>query len=96
MQGISEAGESGIGDDDTLNALAEAVCANDSAAAAHARRQLLQRLGPEALLDAAATLGAFNAYPRIADATGIPLESTKASATSDLRANLGLDTLMSQ
>ena len=38
-------------------------------------------------------LASFNAYPRIADATGIPLEDAKAAATASLRRELGLDAL---
>ena len=45
------------------------------------------------MVDAAAVIASFNAYPRAADATGIPLEETKAALTADLRAALGLDAL---
>ena len=44
-------------------------------------------------VDAAATIAAFNAYTRMADATGIPLETPKAEATVELRQELGLEAL---
>jgi hypothetical protein len=50
-------------------------------------------MGERAMTDAAATIAAFNAYPRIADATGIPLEDAKAAGTADLRMELGLNEL---
>ena len=48
------------------------------------------------MVDAAAVIAAFNCYPRVADATGIPLEETKAAATEAMRAELGLDKLDSR
>ena len=45
------------------------------------------------MVDAAATIAAFNAYTRMADATGIPLEAPKAEATVELRQELGLEAL---
>ena len=51
------------------------------------------RWGEAAMVDAAATIAAFNAYPRAADATGIPLEEAKRDLTADLRRELGLDIL---
>ena len=43
------------------------------------------------MLDVASVIAAFNAYPRAADATGIPLEDAKRKATTGLRAELGLE-----
>ena len=45
------------------------------------------------MVDAAAVIAAFNGYPRVADATGIPLEDYKADVTEALRSELGLDSL---
>ena len=50
-------------------------------------------MGEQALVDAAATIAAFNAYPRMADSTGIPLESSKEEITQELRVELRLDRL---
>lgn len=74
-----------------LNAFAEAICANDAVAIDRARGALVAVAGVPAMLDAAAAIAAFNAYPRMADATGIPLEDGKAVATAGLREELGLE-----
>ena len=58
-----------------------------------ARNALLDRLGAEALVDAAAIVASFNAVVKVADGSGIPLEDFKAEATEDLRAELGLEKL---
>ena len=76
-----------------LNAFAEAICGRDSGAIAGARQAVIDRLGEAAMVDAAAVIAGFNAYPRIADATGIPLEAAKQAASAGLRAELGLDAL---
>jgi hypothetical protein len=47
--------------------------------------------GAVALVDAAAVVATFNAIDRVADSTGIPIEDSKAEATRDLRAALGID-----
>ncbi len=38
-------------------------------------------------------IAGFNAFPRVADATGIPLEDQKADMTAGLRDELGLNVL---
>ena len=48
------------------------------------------------MVDAAAVIAAFNAYPRAADATGIPIEEFKLEPTEDLRKELALDALPSR
>jgi hypothetical protein len=83
--------EVGVAHSDVLNAFVEALCAREGEAIASARAALVQTLGEAAMVDAAAVIAAFNAYPRIADATGIPLEEAKAAASATLRAQLGLE-----
>lgn len=51
---------------------AEAVVAQDEARTARAREALRSALGEDGLVDAAAIVGAFHGFVRIADATGIP------------------------
>ena len=70
---------------------AEAVLGDDDVALARARDALITALGPPGLVDAAGVVGLFSAIDRVADATGIPLESEKAAASADFRAALGLD-----
>ncbi len=51
---------------------AEAVVAQDDTRSATAREALRKLLGEAGLADAAATVGAFHGFVRIADAVGIP------------------------
>ncbi|MDP6342008.1 MAG: alkylhydroperoxidase-related (seleno)protein, partial [Alphaproteobacteria bacterium] len=76
-----------------MNAFTEAICTRDLAAMAAARQGITSAMGERGMVDAAAVIAAFNAYPRIADATGIPLEDAKAEATEGMRAELDLDRL---
>ena len=55
------------------------------------RQSLLEAIGPQGLVDAAAVAGLFNAIDRVADATGTPLEDWKANSTADFRAEIGVD-----
>ncbi len=56
-----------------------------------ARAELLQAVGPLALVEAAATVGIFNGLVRVADATGIPLDDGTLRASADFRPELGLN-----
>ena len=90
------ANPSGLPQGDLLNAFAEGLCNRDTAQTEQARTGLVDALGEAAMVDAAATIAAFNAYPRAADATGIPIEEFKLDPTRDLRAELALDALPSR
>ena len=70
---------------------AEAVLDGDDARLSQARAALLDTIGSNALVDAAAVVGFFNAIDRVADATGIPLDPERVGQTADFRAALGLD-----
>ena len=85
------AATSGVAHADVLVAFAEAVVGGDEEALADARVALLDELGPEALVDAAAVVGNFQRMVRIADSTGIPLDGAMELVTEDLRSELGLD-----
>jgi hypothetical protein len=82
---------SGVAQAGALLAFADAAVGGDEAALAAARQGLLDVLGPEALVDAAAVVGNFERMTRIADATGIPLDAPVVAMTQDIRADLGLD-----
>lgn len=86
-------GGSGLPQGELLNDFVEAVCAGDIARTATVRQKIVKAMGEAAMIDAAAVIAAFNCYPRVADATGIPLEDAKAAATASMRAELGLDEL---
>lgn len=74
-----------------LTALAEALVHGDDTALAQSRARVLDALGPRGLVDAAAVASNFERMVRIADATGIPLDTPVAALTADLRDRLHLD-----
>lgn len=67
-------GTTGIAHSATLIAFAEAVVGDDDARLDRARKELLQVMGPDALVDASATVASFNSVVRVASCTGIPLD----------------------
>jgi hypothetical protein len=77
-----------------LVAFAEAVV-GDGDDLAGARAELLERIGPDGLVDAAAVVAGFDATDRIADATGTQLDDYLERGTVELRAELGIDELAS-
>ena len=84
-------GDGGVPHGRLLVEFAEAVLGEDKAALSRARAALREVIGPAGLADAAGVVGLFNAIDRVADATGIPLEAEKATASADFRAALGAD-----
>ena len=82
---------SGVPHADVLLPFADAALSFDPARIAPARAAVLAALGKAAMIDAAAVIAGFNGITRIADATGIPLEDTKADDTADWREALGIN-----
>ena len=74
-----------------LNKFTEAICARNLEHVSNLRDDIINVMGEEAMVDAAATIAAFNAYPRMANATGIPIEEVKRGVTAELREELGLE-----
>jgi hypothetical protein len=93
MTGI---GDGGIPHGQELMTFAEATLGDDAHALVEARRSLLRTSGADALVDAAAVSGLFNAIDRVADATGTPLEDWKTEASLDFRSAIGIDDFMSR
>lgn len=56
-----------------------------------AREALRSVVGDAGLVEAAATVAAFEGLNRIADATGIQLDDSLAADTADFRGKLGID-----
>ena len=56
-----------------------------------ARAALLDAVGGEPFVEAAATVGIFNGLVRVADATGIPLDPATRAGSAALRQALALD-----
>lgn len=84
------AATSGLAHEEVLVAFAEALVCDGADALARSRTRILEELGPEALVDAAAVASNFERMVRIADSTGIPLDSFLDEATVDIRAKLNL------
>jgi len=85
------AAASGVDHAPELVALAEALVGEDDAALARARAALLAAMGAEALVDAVAVASNFERMVRIADATGIPLDTGVDVLGLPLRDALGLE-----
>ena len=70
---------------------AGAIARRDEAALAHSRSVLQREAGPEVVVDAAAVAANFQRMVRIADCTGIPLDTAAAAMSADVRKELELD-----
>ena len=72
--------------------LAFATAANQRADELPAAREALRAVvGDDGVLEAAATVAAFNGLVRVADGTGIQLDPSMLVSTSDSRTQLGID-----
>ncbi len=89
--------DTGVPHGPELLAFAEAVVGDgvSDGDIAATRAELLERIGPDALVDAAAIVAGFDATDRIADATGTQLDDYLENGTVELRAELGIDALAS-
>jgi len=86
----TRSGDAGVPDGEEL--LAFATAANRRADnLVDARQALEQAVGPEGLLEAAATVAIFNGLVRVADGTGIQLDPSMLTSTAETRAALGID-----
>ena len=83
------AAKSGVAHGEELVRLAEAVVSgDDEQALAGARMRVLDAVGPEGLVSAAAVVGNFQRMVRIADSIGIPLDAPVEILSQDLRDDL--------
>ena len=78
-----------------LVSFTEAVMGDDEARLDGERAALRALLSPEAFVDAAAVIGAFNVVDRIANATGIPLDAGMAAMSGEVREELELARFLS-
>ena len=69
---------------------AGAIAQRDEAALVHSRSILEQEAGAEVVVDAAAVAANFQRMVRIADCTGIPLDTAAAAMSADVRKELEL------
>ena len=95
VRGITEGFDPGldIAHAALLVEFAEAVVLRDESRIAAARAALLPALGPAGVVDAAAVVGAFHGFVRIADATGIPYTTAaRGEDAPELRERAGVNT----
>jgi hypothetical protein len=81
--------ESGVPNEDVLIAFTEAAVGRDGNLP-EVRDELVARLGADALVDTAAVIGNFERMVRIADGTGIPLDTAVSLISADLQESLGV------
>ena len=73
-----------------LSDFATAAVIGDEPELERTRREILDQLGPEQLVDAAALVAHYEKMDRIADATGIPLDAPMQILGGELRDSLGI------
>ena len=81
---------------EVLVAFAEAIVGGDAGAIAMARQGVIDAMGVEAMIDAAAVASNFERMVRIADATGIPLGDRLETAARGVIDELGLERLQGE
>jgi hypothetical protein len=90
LEGVRHGGVSGVSHGEELLAFAEALMTGDDASLDRARREMLDAMGVAAFVEAAGVAAQFNGIVRIADATGIPVDSVDAEFTKAIQAELGI------
>ena len=88
---VGKPGDGNIPHGALLVTFAEAVLGVENERLADTQSRIRAALGDAALVDAAAIVATFIAIDRVADATGIQIEDTKAQTTADIRAALGIN-----
>jgi hypothetical protein len=83
-------GDVGIAHAAELLAFTDAVIRGDDAALARTRAALRAVISPEAYVEVAAIIAAFNVVDRVADAIGIPLDDMMLAMSADVRDELRL------
>ena len=82
---------SGVAGGDLLLEFTDACLGDDADRLLTARQRLADELGPQAMIESAAIVATFSQMVRIADATGIPLDSVTQQASEGFREEIGLE-----
>lgn len=92
LHAVTRGGEarSGVADEDVLIPFAEAAVRREAKALASAREAVARRMGDAALVDTACIVANFQRMVRIADGTGIPIDTPIALISADMRDELGI------
>ena len=96
MMASAKAGDGGIEHGELLTAFADAAVSGDLAQLSTARDALREAAGSAVVVDAAGVIGNFQRMVRIADGTGIPLDTMVETMSSDFREGLGLERFSSR
>jgi hypothetical protein len=92
LRAISKQGfASGVENGELLIEFANAVMSPDETRLAAARQGIVETMGGGALVETAAVAGNFNQLVRIADATGIPIDSMALGLTAPTRETLDIN-----
>ena len=91
LKAVMGDGNGGVKGGAELTAFAEATVSGGDNAITSAREKLVRALGPEATVDAAGVIGNFERMVRIADGTGIPLDTPVNMISADMREEVGID-----
>lgn len=92
LRSISKEGfSSGVEHGDLLLEFANAVMNADDARLDHARQEIFDSMGAKALVECAAIAANFNQMVRIADSTGIPIDSMAIGMTAATRETLDIN-----
>ncbi len=84
---IPEGVEAGV----ELRNFADAILMQPAEEIVRTRKQLVEKLGEPAMIDAAAVVGNFQRMVRIADSTGIPLDEPVLMISQFIREDLGIN-----
>ena len=86
----SNGSDGGVAHGALLSNFATAAVTGDNTALERTRREILDKLGPEEFVDAAALVAHYEKMDRIADATGLPLDAPMQVLGGELRDSLGI------
>lgn len=86
----SNGSDGGVAHGALLSDFASAAVTGDHPTLERTRREILDQLGPEELVDAAALVAHYEKMDRIADATGLPLDAPMQVLGGELRNSLGI------
>ena len=86
----SNGSDGGVAHGALLSDFATAAVIGDDEKLERTHREILDKLGPEQLVDAAALVAHYEKMDRIADSTGIPLDTPMQVLGGELRDSLGI------
>ena len=85
----------GVADSEELLQFTDTWLGDDPAAFAEARRALVEKMGPEAMVDTAGVVSNFQRMVRIADSIGIPSDEAMLVTSEKLCEQLGINEYVS-